>query len=42
MKRIYTLSAVIISIAILGACDPGYTTSWYIENQLGEDIRYEV
>ncbi len=38
MKRIYTLSAVIISIAILGACDPYYYSSWYIENRLGEDI----
>lgn len=38
MKRIYTLSAVIISIAILGACDLTYITSWYIENRLGEDI----
>ncbi|HJB45005.1 MAG TPA: hypothetical protein IAB87_09525 [Candidatus Coprenecus merdipullorum] len=38
MKRIYTLSAVIISIAMLGACDPYYYSSWYIENRLGEDI----
>ena len=38
MKKIYTLSAVIISIAILGACDPSYLNSWYIENQIGEDI----
>ena len=38
MKRIYTLSAFIISIAILGACDPSYLNSWYIKNQLGEDI----
>lgn len=38
MKRIFTLSAVIISIAILGACDPSYLNSWYIKNQLGEDI----
>ena len=38
MKRIYTLSAVIISITILGACDPSYLNSWYIKNQLGEDI----
>lgn len=38
MKRIYTLSAVIICIAILGACDPYYYSSWYIENRLGEDI----
>ena len=38
MKRIHTLSAVIICIAILGACDPSYLNSWYIENQIGEDI----
>lgn len=38
MKRILTLSAVIIGIAMLGACDPSYMTYWYIENQLGEDI----
>lgn len=38
MKRILTLSAVIIGIAMLGACDPGHFMFWYIENQLGEDI----
>lgn len=38
MKRIFRLSAIVCSIAILGACDPDYLTSWYIENRLGEDI----
>lgn len=38
MKRIFRLSAIVCSIAILGACDPNFLTSWYIENRLGEDI----
>ena len=38
MKRIFRLLAIVISIAILGACDPNFLTSWYIENRLGEDI----
>lgn len=38
MKIILTLSAAIISIAMLGACDPSFTGYWYIENHLGEDI----
>ena len=38
MKRIFRLSAIVCSIAILEACDPNYLTSWYIENRLGEDI----
>ncbi len=38
MKRKFTLLAVIFSLAMLGACDPSYSTSWYIENQIGEDI----
>lgn len=38
MKRIFKLSAIIGCIAILGACDPNFLTSWYIENRLGEDI----
>ena len=38
MKRIFRLLAIVISIAILGACDPNFLTSWYIENRLGKDI----
>lgn len=38
MKKIFKLSAIIGCIAILGACDPIFNGSWYIVNQLGEDI----
>ena len=38
MNRTLILFTVFSSIAMLVACDPSYLSSWYIENQLGEDI----